>query len=632
MNNIFQIGGKVSGESFIGREEQTKYLRKVFVENEARTGKAIIGLTRIGKSSLAVNVFQNLPDNILYIYEDLNEWSEYIELWQDICCSIKEYLEKNNKVTVSLSDDLKAMEGDSIPWIKLNRTIKRVFEELSNIGIKTILVLDEFDNASVLFNEGTKHFELFRTVFSDAKFNVSAMTISRRNLHTIEGATYQSSTFHGVLDSIPFKGFDELDMMEYFKVFENEGISLSDEQKEEIEYYAGRAPFLLSIIGHYIIDTAEKGEEINITNIFLNKCKAINDYYRDCVQHLTRDGDLKRIIPFVIGPNVGVTQNDRDELINLGYLRKTDDELVAVSNYFENFLTANMLQINIWDNIISLEKKIKLIIEQELSSVVEHYQVGGESMVAIQRNVLEHVNGISGSDLYRYDNYISNNVKLFDVQSVYLDVMSLTDSFKIVCDCWEDIFSKYFNDDLYSNWKYKFDKCSRARNPIAHGHEEYLSELDKNEVDTYCKQIFDVLALNHVVPVIKSDEKTVLDIASKYASESVVVEVEYAPPVNSLVDSEIEFVVLKRGGAKRNNLTGIVNGKYKGIVSKNYLEDVDLDAMVGTTLKCEVERINGDNYMLKYNACPEDTIADKGKTSLGYSISDLVAASMSEKK
>jgi hypothetical protein len=632
MNNIFQIGGKVSGESFIGRKEQVKYLRKVFIENEARTGKAIVGLTRIGKSSLALNVFQDLPDHIIYIYEDLNEWSEYVELWQDICCAIKEYLEKNNKITSSLSDNLKLMEGTSIPWIKLNRTIKKIFEELSNAGIKTILVLDEFDNASVLFDEGTKHFELFRTIFSDAKYDVSAMTISRRNLHTIEGATYQSSTFHGVLDTIPFKGFDDSDMDEYFRVFEHEGIVLTEEQKEEIVYYAGRAPFLLSIIGHYVIDAAEKGEQINITKIFLSKCKAINDYYRDCVQHLTRDGDLKRVIPFVIGPNVGVTQNDRDELINLGYLREEDDKLVAISNYFENFLSANMLQVSIWDNVINLEKRIKLIIEQELANVVDHYQVGGESMVAVQRNILEHVNGITDADIYRYDNFISNNLKIFEIQSVYLDVMSLTDSFKILKDCWEDIFARYFNNDLYSNWNYKFDKCSRARNPIAHGHEEYLSELDKNEVDTYCKQIFDVLAQNHITNETKPDEKTVLEAASKYVSGNAVSEIEYSQPISSLVDSEIEFVVLKRGGTKHNNLSGVVNGEYKGVIPKNYLENVDLDMMVGTTIKCVVERINGDNYLLRYDAQPEDTIADKHETSLEYSISDLVAACISGKE
>lgn len=630
MNNIFQIGGKVNGESFIGRTKLMEYLRKVFVENNARAGKAIVGLTRTGKSSIALNLFKDLPDDIIYIYEDLNEWSEYFELWQDICCSVEDYLNKHNKMTVSMAENLKSMKNENIPWIKLNRTVKKIFEELAIMQIRTILVLDEFDNASVLFDAGTKHFELFRTIFSDGKYDVSAMTISRRNLHTIEGTTYQSSTFHGVLDSIPLKGFDDEDMKAYYSVFSALGIELSEEQKEEIEYYAGRAPFLLSILGHYIVETAEVEGSVNISNIFLDKCKAINDYYRDCIQHLTRDNDLKRIVPFVIGPNVGVTQNDRDELINLGYLRTEDDNLVAISSYFANFLSANMLQISIWDNVINVEKKIKLIIENEFAKVVDHYQVGGESLIAIQRNVLEAVTGISNGDISRYDSFIANNAKVFNIQSTYLDVMSLNDSFKILKDCWADIFAKYFNNDLYSNWGSKFDKCSRARNPIAHGHEEYLTDLDKNEIDTYCKQIFDVLAAADAIKDTLSDSGKIIETAAKYAlSKSVISDIKYENPIPELVGTEVDFVVLKRGGAKRNNLGGVILDKYKGTVPKNFLENVDLDSMIGTTIKVTITRIDGDHYLLEYSDLGV-VVADKCTTAMGYSIADLVTSEIME--
>lgn len=521
MNNVFQIGGKVEGKSFIGRKKQMSYLHKVFLENTERTGKAIVGLTRTGKSSIALNLFRKLPDNILYIYEDLNEWSEYNELWQDICYDVEDYLNKHNKMMVCISENIKIVKSSDIPWIKLNHAVKAIFEKLAIMQIKTIIVLDEFDNASLLFNEGTKHFELFRTIFSGGKYDVSAMTISRRNLHTIEGTTYQSSTFHGVLDIIPLKEFDDDDMREYFQVFDTLEISLEKEQKEEIVYYAGRAPFLLSIIGHYIVEAAEAGDNIDITKIFMDKCKAINDYYRDCIKHLRRDNDLKRIIPFIIGPNVGVTQNDRDELINLGYLREEDDTLVAISAYFVNFLSTNMLQVNIWDNIINLEKKIKLLIESEFSNIVRHYHVGGRNIADIQKNVLRCVEGISDRDIYRYDIFIKNNAKVFNIQSNYLDVISLNDAFKIIKNCWTDIFTKYFNNELYSNWGYKFDKCSRARNPIAHGHEEYLTDLDKNEVDTYCKQMFDILASVYTINNAPSDTEKVLKTAAKYTLSNI---------------------------------------------------------------------------------------------------------------
>ncbi len=70
------------------------------------------------------------------------------------------------------------------------------------------------------------------------------------------------------------------------------------------------------------------------------------------------------------------------------------------------------------------------------------------------------------------DSFIANNKKIFDLDSSYLDVMSMCDTIKIIKECWTDIFSPYFNNDLYSEWESRFAKCSRARNTIAHGHEE----------------------------------------------------------------------------------------------------------------------------------------------------------------
>ena len=358
MKKIFQIGGQVTGESFIGRKKMLKEFRRDFIENNIRTAKSIIGLTRMGKTSAIINVFENCPERIIYVYVVLKEYSHYDEIWQFICSEIREQLEKLKIDTDSIQEFFDAVETDNVRWIKMMNAIKTIFAYLSDIELKTVLVLDEFDSAKELFTH-TKHFELFRSIFSDAKYNVSAVTISRRNLYSIEGATYQSSTFHGVLDIIPFKGFDDDDMKEYFDVFKNAGITINDEQKQKIIYYAGNVPFLLSIMGHYIFNAAEAGEDIDIEKIFQNRCRSINDYYRECIKHLERDNELKRIIPFILGPNIGVTKSDKDELFNLGYFREVNGNLIAVSEYFTDFLSIDMLNTSIWDEIIDLEKKMK---------------------------------------------------------------------------------------------------------------------------------------------------------------------------------------------------------------------------------------------------------------------------------
>ena len=592
MNNVFQIGGQVSGASFIGRKDFISSIRNSIINTDMRTAKSIVGLTRMGKSSAVINSFYDLPDNIIYVYEDLNEWSEYNELWQDICLNIKDRLEEKRIDYSDIKDGLASMEADELPWIKMSRNVKKIFSYLSDIGIKVILVLDEFDNASALFNEGTKHFELFRTIFSDGKYNVSAVTISRRNLYTIEGATYQSSTFHGVLDIVPFKGFDDKDMAEYFDVFSQNGITLSNEQKEKIVYYAGNAPYLLSILGHYIINAASTHEIIDIDEIFLSKCKSINDYYRDCIKHLKRDDDLKRIVPFIIGPNIGVTQNDKDELYNLGYFRNVKGKLVAISQYFSDYLSASTLNLTIWDNIISLEKKLKQLIEREMTRVVNHYTAGGININEIFRTIMEKTPGIAQGDISRYDAFIQKNQKIFNVDSSYLDVMSMGDAIKIIKECWTDIFSAYFDNAMYSEWEAKLWKCSMARNPVAHGHEEYLSDLDKREVDTYCKHIFNLLS--NTIQKVTPDPEPYLKIAQQISAREP--GFLLASPVETLIGNEAEMLITAIGGAKKCNLKGVIMKQYEAFIPRNCLEGIILSEKIQSRVKVKVIKIVEDRY------------------------------------
>ena len=609
MSNIFQTGEVVSGESFIGRKKIVDKLKKAYIDNPNSVAKSIIGLTRIGKTSIVKKVFTEVEENTCYVYENLNEWNRYEHLWQDICYQIEEYLNKYNITSDRINECIDAVNNRYNVWPVFLRSIKEIFRELARKNIKTILVLDEFDNASTIFCEqdnesgvvSTQRFELFRTIFSDGNFNVSALTISRRNLYTIEGATYQSSTFHGVLDSIYLLGFDDDDMEEYYEVFKKYNIELSEEDKESIEYYAGRSPYLLSILGHYIVEEHEDNNDIDIDKIFKEKCKTINDYYKDCIKHLERDNDLIRIIPFIIGPNIGVNKNDKDELMNLGYLKEKGGKLIAISEHFRTFLSNNVMNIKIWDNIIELEKQMKLLLKKEFINVVNHYEVGGDNIRELERNIFSQVDSINPGDIARYDNFITSNKKVFDVDSSYLDVISLTDTLKVIKECWDDVFSKYFDNDLYDSWKDKFNKCSLARNPVAHGHEEYLTELDKNEVDIYCKQIWETISSNNFTNAVMPEESEILDAASKYDSPDVNNSIEFEEPINDLIGQEVEFTSLKIGGSKRNNLSGYILEKYKTTIPADCLTDIDIHDAVKEKriIKGIVDRIDGDHYLLR---------------------------------
>lgn len=555
MDNIFCIGGQVRGSSFIGRKSEVAYFRSLFIDSNVKTAKSIIGLTRTGKSSFVDNAFLDIPetDKILYVNVTLGDFS-YYEMWQDIMWKLRKQLKRKELMDNELEELLKNFDEDNLKWVKLNHAVKDTFEYMNEIEVKVILVLDEFDKASIVFENDTKKYDMLRELLSAPKYNLFAITISRRNLNIIEGTTYQSSTLHGVLDPIYFKGFTEDDIQEYYDVLVKYDIYLTDAQKKEIEYYAGNSPYLLSIFGNKLVERKKAGKNMDVTDVFQNDCKLINDYYRDIQRHLERDGDLGRLIPFVIGPNIGVTQNDRDELINLGYLFFSGERTIAVSEYFTQLLSINMLNISIWDAIISVEKKIKQIIEREMNGLIDYYKVYGETVKDIERKIIQNTPGAK-NNISMYDSFIDSTEKKFFKSCTYFDVMSLSDSLRIVSNAWS-VFSKYFNDSEYSEWREKFERCGNARNPIAHGHEEYITDIEKQEVDIYCKDILESIGK------ISFDKQGIILSEDELVSKSTIYNV-VTEDIERLNSEEYIFYGEEVGTNK--NLKGVIisEGNYK---------------------------------------------------------------------
>ena len=132
--------------------------------------------------------------------------------------------------------------------------------------------------------------------------------------------------------------------------------------------------------------------------------------------------------------------------------------------------------------------------------------------------------------------------------------------------------------------------------------------------------MFDTFATATLENDSPSDAEKVLLAAAKYASSMPVEpDIQYEDPDASLVGKEVDLLVLKRGA--KNNLTGVIQGKYRGTIPKNCLVGMDLDSMIGETLKVTIEKIEGgDRYLVNYEK----------DTTLSYSIADLVAATVTE--
>ena len=199
-----------------------------------------------------------------------------------------------------------------------------------------------------------------------------------------------------------------------------------------------------------------------------------------------------KLIGAIVGPKIGVTKDNIEVLEQLGYLKKDDNEWCSISYAFKSFLIQKKLSASILDEISTLEKSIKLILEKEKTLLFSQGRSNDENNM--WDDVLNNCyNGNFSNDTYR--KFIKNNKKLFDVNSTVLDVMSLSDSFKIIENHWQNIFSKYFDNETLDKWENKFNLCGQARNPIHHVHEEYLTDSQRILVIAYCNEINKILSV-----------------------------------------------------------------------------------------------------------------------------------------
>lgn len=501
--NIFCTGGRVNPDEVIGYRrfyDSDRFERVVRDKLEGTGGIAVTGLPRTGKTSLVYNVCERIAktsDNVILIEKDVAEFKAengFNNLFNDVIREIRKHVD-NKSCDENLSEvknSIELFEDDfEVGSYLIRSDFKEIVSNLKNVGIKVILVLDEFDSASSFFDDSK--FEFLRSLASGL---LVLITISRRRLIMISASNGQS-TLAGVMHDYILNGFNNDDIEDYHKKLkENYCIVLTEEDRMALEAYCGSSPYIWSYFGNLIVQNHFNKVCKSVKEIYSQKLALkINDFYHtldealnsDLVDHhCVKDNKSKSfldiIIGTVIGPSSIVTRSDLEILQQLGYIRKGESGYYALSECYNRHLREERMykSDDLTNQICDVEKRLKLMISEELD---EECKLDNDWY-----NLLEKCGGdISARS--RYFKYISNNKDLFNVESTVLDVMSLKHACCIIKFKWHERFAKYFNYDPYDKWRAKFDLCARARNPIHHVHPEFLSREEQEAVGLYCNEI-----------------------------------------------------------------------------------------------------------------------------------------------
>lgn len=111
-NNIFVVGGQVSGSSFFGRSEELGKLTRQF--RDGNRGRAIIGMNRIGKSSLINQLLQlecHDQQDILLIRHEVKGNGSAQDFWTSFLKMLWEEMERLHIQDSEIDRDMKEILG-----------------------------------------------------------------------------------------------------------------------------------------------------------------------------------------------------------------------------------------------------------------------------------------------------------------------------------------------------------------------------------------------------------------------------------------------------------------------------------------------------------------------------------------
>src|SRR5690349_3224531 len=236
-NPFVRYGTIASDERFVGHEsERTSLRRRLY---EARSSAALIGLTRMGKSSLANEILKEAPEGTRTGWVSLAGVRSGAEALQDILAICPTETVLNTTFTTGGSEN----GAQEVAIHDLYRRIRDALLRLGRSGGQLVVVLDEFDKIKY-FPDARQFLNLLRElVYYPDRIPMAALAVARRPIDRIEVEAADVSSFAGVCDSIYLRPMD----YEQVATMAARSADLASDAPDVAWKYAAGHPFLSEV-------------------------------------------------------------------------------------------------------------------------------------------------------------------------------------------------------------------------------------------------------------------------------------------------------------------------------------------------------------------------------------------------
>lgn len=485
---------EAKGIDFIGRKSVLEKMHKYIINADKISNYHIVGLPRIGKSSL-LKAFKDMVQNhnsreLIVFYISLDICSDADDMWEIIGKGIRNELRKKFHSSKKYTKFTEELEFEDVDDNKINyEYVCSVARCMKIAGLSGLILIDEFDNFSMLATKGTVG--QVRTLFSGSEFGLRAVVASRRMIERIEkevegalnsNVSILAPTF---VNGCKLKTFNEDDMKEYWaSIGEKIGGSISNRYMEEVNYYVGTHPCLLNVLNGSLWAEEETKDYIynDAKNIKLSE-ELINILHDSFNWAVWKDMEkwklLRSLILSTWGPDDEIPNNDLSELERYGIIDKSQrisessgPIRIAISRYFTEWMALKRYVLPFGDEWSKAEGNMRRIVKYFCDDM---YQGCETSMIndletkyatKLDKNTdfrytvkgrFDAMKKKKSKAIAKYPNMSSSTID-------YSDPSDLPEIFfKREWQWFEQVFSKTWDD-----WQVKFEAIREIRNIKLH--------------------------------------------------------------------------------------------------------------------------------------------------------------------
>jgi hypothetical protein len=482
----------VYGERFIGRH---KLLQAIFNRVAGPHGGgslAIIGLPHIGKSSL---LWQSLVFGGQRLLEKrkFTVWinvATYSDGSDMILSLVDKTLVRIEDLGLADSKILKAGQeaiARQGTWAQVFDKIQRFFQRIREAHWQPVIVLDEFDAASSLFQHQEWAFQSLRELGQSPYSRVIFATASRRSIVEIETRFDNVSNFDNIMQKHYVQMFVEQDLAEFYARLAGTGCPVNDQLQQYLQRMCGAHPHLLDMAGYCIVDQWLEKRAIDTEHLsnWDGLGGAFCNHYHHIIKLLENQNKFAQLLEVIFGPQLSVNKLDLGLFTSYGLLQATkgkpDDTYRLFSEHFKDFLVLKERTIELWPLWGQTERALRRLIILVLS---RKYGPQGLDEAAKHNTDVRRI-------VARCQKTQERQEREFGQQALsnLLDFTFTKDLWQIINAEWAE-FSPFLKGDPV-DWSYRFTLLEKVRNPMAHNYDFVIGKAERLEAEGYCYQILE---------------------------------------------------------------------------------------------------------------------------------------------